>query len=145
MEFLVHRRPPPLEPPLLERLEEPRLLESPALAPLPDLLNALLDGEERLAEELALGCEALGEGLGRLALGDAVGLLAEGVPVVGRAPQFQWKAALRHWRSKAWHLRNHNPAPLRYGPRPRPWAYRSWPSDSGPAATSAGRPTRRFG
>ena len=77
MEFQVHRRPPPRAPPPLKRLEAPRLLASLALAPLLAPLNALPDEEGRLAEGLALGCEALG---------DAAGRLAEGVPVEGRAP-----------------------------------------------------------
>jgi hypothetical protein len=57
-----------------------------ALEPLLTPLNALPDEEGRLTEGLDLGCEALGDGLGRLTLGDAVGRLADGVPVAGRAP-----------------------------------------------------------
>ena len=86
----VHRRPPPPPPrpppPPELRLEDPRLLASRVPAPLLAPPKALPDEADRLAEGLALDCEALGDGLGRLALGDAVGLLAEGVPVVGRAP-----------------------------------------------------------
>jgi len=75
LEFQGYRRPPllrpplepPLEPPLL-RLEEPRLLAALALAPLLAPLNALPE-----EEGLALACEALGDGLERLAPAEAVG------------------------------------------------------------------------
>lgn len=76
------------------RLEEPRLLESRALAPLLEPLNALPEEEDRLGEALEFPCEelgrvceapALGDGLGRLGLADGVGRLAEDVPVEGRA------------------------------------------------------------
>jgi hypothetical protein len=91
LEFRVHRRPPPpppppLRPPLLERLEAPRLLASLARAPLLAPLNALPDEEARLAEGLAWDRDALEDGLGRLALAEGEGREAEAVPVDGRAP-----------------------------------------------------------
>ena len=86
MEFRVHLRPklrppPPLCPPLLKRLEEPRLLAEPPREPLLAPLKALPDEEPRLAEGLALDCEALG----RLAPAEAAEREDEGVPVDGRA------------------------------------------------------------
>jgi len=49
-------------------------------------LNALPDEEARLPEGVVLDCEALGDGLGRLALAEGAGRDCEGAPVEGRAP-----------------------------------------------------------
>ena len=53
----------------------------PLLAP----LNALPDEEAGRPEGVALDCEALGDGLGRLAPAEGAGREGEGVPVEGRA------------------------------------------------------------
>ena len=66
------------------RLEAPRLLEFRALPPLLKPPNALPRETAGWAERLTAVLGRLGDGLGRLMLGDAVGLLIVGVRAAGR-------------------------------------------------------------